>query len=401
MKSRLLLEMGGLPIDHKVVFVMNFDIPHELQMIQRTVESYVKKELRPLEKQIEDDDHIDKELDLSLRQKAVALGLYGHNLPESLGGAGVSTLGQALIGEELGRTTMALASTVGYLPGSLRLTQDTQREWFLDPILRAEKIVAYAVTEPDAGSDFGRVSTNAKQVNGRWCLNGTKQFISNAESADFILVVAVTDPSAPLRSRFTMFIVDTSAPGYSYVKTFKKMGWRGHPLGVFTLEDCWVGDHQVLGEVGGGFAAVMSTINATRVHLTGRYLGMTHELLSLAIDYAQQRVTSGVPLSQHQSLQFMLADSEVEKNAARLLMFMAAHEADAGNPHARISAAQCKLYGSEMVGRVADRVVQIFGGAGYVSDLPIERMYRDARAFRIGEGTSEILRIQIARDLLA
>ncbi len=380
---------------------MNFDIPHELQMIQRTVESYVKKELRPLEKQIEDDDHIDKELDLSLRQKAVALGLYGHNLPESLGGAGVSTLGQALIGEELGRTTMALASTVGYLPGSLRLTQDTQREWFLDPILRAEKIVAYAVTEPDAGSDFGRVSTNAKQVNGRWCLNGTKQFISNAESADFILVVAVTDPSAPLRSRFTMFIVDTSAPGYSYVKTFKKMGWRGHPLGVFTLEDCWVGDHQVLGEVGGGFAAVMSTINATRVHLTGRYLGMTHELLSLAIDYAQQRVTSGVPLSQHQSLQFMLADSEVEKNAARLLMFMAAHEADAGNPHARISAAQCKLYGSEMVGRVADRVVQIFGGAGYVSDLPIERMYRDARAFRIGEGTSEILRIQIARDLLA
>lgn len=401
MKSRLLLEMGGLPIDQKVVFVMNFDIPHELQMIQRTVESYVKKELRPLEKQIEDDDHIDKELDLSLRQKAVALGLYGHNLPESLGGAGVSTLGQALIGEELGRTTMALASTVGYLPGSLRLTQDTQREWFLDPILRAEKIVAYAVTEPDAGSDFGRVSTNAKQVNGRWCLNGTKQFISNAESADFILVVAVTDPSAPLRSRFTMFIVDTSAPGYSYVKTFKKMGWRGHPLGVFTLEDCWVGDHQVLGEVGGGFAAVMSTINATRVHLTGRYLGMTHELLSLAIDYAQQRVTSGVPLSQHQSLQFMLADSEVEKNAARLLMFMAAHEADAGNPHARISAAQCKLYGSEMVGRVADRVVQIFGGAGYVSDLPIERMYRDARAFRIGEGTSEILRIQIARDLLA
>ena len=379
---------------------MNFDIPHELQMIQHTVESYVKKELRPLEKQIEEDDHIAKELDLALRKKAVAVGLYGHNLPENLGGGGVSTLGQALIGEELGRTTMALASTVGYLPGSLRFTNESQRPWFLDPILQAEKIVAYAVTEPDAGSDFGRVTTSAKRENGRWRLNGTKQYISNAESADFILVVAVTDPTAPLRSRFTMFIVDTTSPGYSYVRTFKKMGWRGHPLGVFVLEDFWLDDHHVLGEVGGGFAAVMSTINATRVHLSGRYIGMANVLMEMALDYAAQRVTSGVPLSQHQSLQFMLADSDVEKNAARLLMFMAAQEADAGNPHARISAAQCKLYGSEMVGRVADRVVQIFGGAGFVSDLPIERMYRDARAFRIGEGTSEILRIQIARNLL-
>ena len=379
---------------------MNFEIPHELQMIQQTVESYVKKELRPLEKQIEEDDHIAKDLDLSLRKKAVAIGLYGHNLPENLGGGGVGTLGQALIGEELGRTTMALASTVGYLPGSLRYTHESQRSWFLDPILQAEKIVAYAVTEPDAGSDFGRVTTNAKRENGRWRLNGTKQYISIAESADFILVVAVTDPSAPLRSRFTMFIVDTQSPGYTYVRTFKKMGWRGHPLGVFALEDCWLDDHHVLGEVGGGFAAVMSTINATRVHLTGRYIGMANMLMEMALDYAAQRVTSGVPLSHHQSLQFMLADSDVEKNAARLLMFLAAQEADAGNPHARVSAAQCKLYGSEMVGRVADRVVQIFGGAGFVSDLPIERMYRDARAFRIGEGTSEILRIQIARNLL-
>jgi len=380
---------------------MNFSIPEDLQMIQNSVESYVKKELRPLEKKIEESDHIAIDVDRMLRKKSVALGFYGHNLPEKVGGAGLTTLGQALIGIELGKTTMALASTVGFLPGALKFTKPEQFDWFLNPILNADKVVAYAVTEPDAGSDFGRVSTHAKKEKGLWCLNGTKQFISNAESADFILVIAVTDPSASLKSRFTMFIVPTTTQGYSYVRSFKKMGWHGHPLGVFNLDNCLISDDCILGYEGGGFEAVMSTINSTRVHLSGRYIGMASELMEMALNYSNQRITFGSALNQHQALQFMLADSDVEKQAATLLMYEAALDADADNPQARISAARSKLYGSEMVGRVADRVVQIFGGSGYVADLPIERMYRDARAFRIGEGTSEILRIQIARNLIS
>jgi acyl-CoA dehydrogenase len=156
----------------------------------------------------------------------------------------------------------------------------------------------------------------------------------------------------------------------------------------------------VLGEVNGGFEVAMGHINATRIHLSGRYLGMANELIEMAVDYAKQRVAFGAPLAQHQALQFMLADCDVEREAARLLMYAAALAADSGDPSARIAASRSKLYGSEMVGRVADRVLQLFGGAGYVADLPVERMYRDARAFRIGEGTSEMQRIQIARHLL-
>ena len=379
---------------------MDYSIPEELELIRRTVKTFVDRELRPLERGIEEADHISPEVDRALRKRSVALGLYGHNLPEAVGGAGLSTLGQALIGEQLGRTTMALASTVGYLPGGLRFTKPGQQPWFLDPILAADKRIAYAVTEPDAGSDFGRVATRARRENGRWILNGTKQFISNAELADFVIVVAVTNPAAPLRSRFTMFIVKCDQPGYSYVRSFRKMGWHGHALGVFALEDCAVEDDHILGEVDGGFDVIMSTINATRIHLSGRYLGMANELIEMALDYARTRVTFGAPLSHHQALQFMLADCDVEREAARHLMYAAALQADAGNPDAHIAASRSKLFGSEMVGRVADRVVQIFGGAGYVADLPIERMYRDARAFRIGEGTSEMLRIQIARSMI-
>jgi acyl-CoA dehydrogenase len=379
---------------------MDLAIPEELELVRRSVRRFVDRELRPLEREVEEADRIAPEVDRALRKRSVELGFYGHNLPEALGGGGLSTLGQALIGEELGRTTMALAATVGFLPGGLRFAGPGQRAWFLDPILRADKVVAYALTEPDAGSDMQRVATRARRESGRWVLNGTKQFVSNAEHADFLMVVAVTDAAAPLRSRFTMFVVERDNPGYRYLRSFRAMGWRGHALGAFSLDDCALDDDHVLGEVGGGFEVAMSHINATRIHLSGRYLGMANELIELAVDYARQRVAFGAPLARHQALQFMLADCDVEREAARLLMYAAALQADAGEPGARIAASRAKLYGSEMVGRVADRVVQIFGGAGFVADLPVERMYRDARAFRIGEGTSEMQRIQIARSLL-
>jgi acyl-CoA dehydrogenase len=260
--------------------------------------------------------------------------------------------------------------------------------------------VAYALTESDAGSDLSGLKTRAERAGSRWRLTGSKQFISGADIADMIIVLAVTDANAPLRSRFTMFIVERSDPGFHYLGNFHKMGWKGYQLGAFSLDGCMLDDDHVLGRVGGGFEAMMATINTARIEYSGRYVGMADELLRLAVSYANERRTFGAPLASHQAIQFSLADCDCEIEAARMLTYRAAVLADEGDPHFRIAGSRSKLYAAEMVGRVADRVLQIFGGAGYMGDFPVERMYRDARAFRIGEGTSEIQRMQIARHLL-
>lgn len=375
-------------------------LPEELVLLRRTVRSFVEDRLRPLERQVEIQDHLDSETFRLLREEAVALGLYAHNLPEAIGGGGLSVLGQVMIGEELGRTTMALADAVGFLPASLAYANESQREWFLDPVLGGRKCVAYALTEASGGSDLGGIRTRAERSGSEFIINGSKQFISGADFADFIIVLAITDPSAKLSSRFTLFIVDRNDPGFHYLGNFRKMGWRGYQIGAFSLQDCRVAEDHVLGTVGGGFGAIMDTINTSRIQYAGRYVGMAEELLTLAIAYGKERKTFGQALTDHQALQFSLADCDVEIEAARLLAYRAAALADEGAPQVRIAASRAKLYASEMVGRVADRVVQFFGGAGYVADFPVERMYRDARAFRIGEGTSEMHRIQIARHIL-
>lgn len=379
---------------------MDFEFPDELTMVRDTARGYVQKFLRPLEAQVEKDDYLSDEEFLRLRKEAVALGLYAHNLPEEIGGAGLSMLGQVVIGEEIGKTSMPLADAIGFLPATLALANDGQRDWFVDPIVAGDTTVAYALTEPGSGSDLSAVETRGRKVDGGWVVKGSKQFISGADYADFIIVLAVTDPEASLKSRFTLFIVPRDNPGFSYLGNFRKMGWRGYQLGAFALDDCELGEDHVLGEVGGGFAAMMATINTTRIEYSGRYVGMADELLSLARQYVQERRTFGRKLGDHQAIQFMLADSDCEVEAARMLTYRAATLADSNNPTFRIAGSRSKLYASEMVGRVADRVLQIFGGAGYMADWPIERMYRDARAFRIGEGTSEMQRIQIARAFL-
>jgi len=379
---------------------VDFTVPPELEMLRTTVRGYVQRHLRPLEQTVDRSDHLDPAVFRQLRGKAVELGLYAHNLPAEIGGGGLGLLGQVIIGEEIGRTSMPLADAVGFLPLAIAEAGIHQRSWFVDPLVSGERLVAYALTESDAGSDLGGLKTRAERIGQRWRLSGSKQFISGADIADFIIVLAVTDPRAPLRSRFTMFIVERTCPGFHYLGNFHKMGWKGYQLGAFSLDGCELDDDHVLGAVGGGFESMMATINATRIEYSGRYVGMADELLRLAVDYARQRRTFGEQLASHQAIQFSLADCDCEIEAARLLTYRAAALADAGDPHFRIAGSRSKLYASEMVGRVADRVLQIFGGAGYMADFPVERMYRDARAFRIGEGTSEIQRMQVARHLL-
>ena len=380
---------------------MNFSLPTDLTMVRDTAKRFVSTELRPLERTVEETDHFDPEVFRRLRLKAAEIGLYAHNIPEDAGGGGLSALGQVVVGEELGRTCMPLADAAGFLPLMITHASGAQRDWFLQPVVSGEKTITYALTEPDAGSDLSGIKMRAARSSRGWVVNGSKQFISGADIADFIMLMVVTDPGAELHSRFTLFLVRHDDPGFTYLRSFRKMGWRGYQLGAFTLENCELSEDRVLGKVGGGFAAVMSTINTTRIEYAGRYVGMADELLALALAYAKERKAFGQPLASHQGIQFSLADCDAELEAARLLAYRAAALYDAGDEAGmRLAGCRAKLYASEMVGRVADRVLQVFGGAGYMCDFPVERMYRDARAFRIGEGTSEMLRIQIARQIL-
>jgi len=372
----------------------------EVAMIRDTARRFVRMRLVPLEAQIEAVDDVDPGLVAVLRREAAALGLYGFNLPPQVGGPGLPVEARLAILEEISYTSVPLSETVGHLPLSLTFCNEEQRRRLLPDILSGAKAVTYALTEPDAGSDLGRIRTRAVRRGDGWVLNGRKQFISNAETADYIIVLCVTDSTAPLKERLTTFIVARSNPGISDMTRFRKMGWRGYQLNGFALQDCFVPGADLLGGPGDGFAAIMASINHDRIFSASRALGIARRGHEMACAYANERSAFGARLGEHQGIQFMIADSDVEIEAARLLIRRAAKLLEANDPDGRIAASRAKLYASEMACRVSDRVLQVFGGMGYMCDLPVERFYRDARAFRIGEGTSEMQRIQIARHAL-
>ena len=376
-------------------------IDHEVSMIRETARRFVRNRLGPLEQQIETDDDVSTELLAQLRSEVAALGLYGFNLPESIGGPGLSAAAKVAILEELTHTSVPLSEVFGHLPLQLTQTNDRQRAELLPGILSGQKIVTYALTEPNAGSDLSGLRTRAEKVPGGWLLNGSKHFISHAETADYIIVLAVTDPSATLKNKLTTFVVRRGNPGVVGMTRYRKMGWRGYHLNGFTLENCFVPDEDLLGEPNAGFLGMMQSINQDRLLSASRSLGLAARAQSMACEYALERKAFGANLAQHQGIQFMVADNDVEIEAARMLIRAAAEMIEEGNPQAHVAACRAKLYASEMGCRVTDRVLQIFGGMGYMTELPIERFYRDARAFRIGEGTSEMQRIQIARAAFA
>lgn len=376
-------------------------IDNEVSMIRETARRFVRTRLVPLEQQIETDDDVSEELLAQLRSEVAALGLYGFNLPESIGGPGLSAAAKVAILEEVTHTSVPLSEVFGHLPLQLTQTNERQRAELLPDILSGRKIVTYALTEPNAGSDLGGLRTRAEKVAGGWRLNGSKHFISHAETADYIIVLAVTDPAAALKNKLTTFIVRRGNPGVVGMTRYRKMGWRGYHLNGFTLENCFVPDEDRLGEPDAGFLGMMQSINQDRLLSASRSLGLAARAQAMACEYALERKAFGAHLAQHQAIQFMVADNDVEIEAARMLIRAAAEMIESGNPQAHVSACRAKLYASEMGCRVADRVLQIFGGMGYMTELPVERFYRDARAFRIGEGTSEMQRVQIARAALA
>ena len=373
----------------------------EIEMVRTTVRDFVRNRLVPLEDEVERADDIDLEVLASLRKQAVALGLYGFNMPAAIGGAGLSASMQLAILEELTYTSVPLSEVLGYLPLSLTFCNADQQRRIVEPVLAADKTVTYALTEPNAGSDLGGIRTRAKRVDGGWRLNGAKHFISHAETADYIIVLAVTDENASLKGRLTTFLVERSNEGVVGMTRYRKMGRRGYHLNGFSLEGCFVPDQDLLGDVGGGFLTMMASINHDRIFSACRSLGLAARGHEMACAYARERKAFGALLRDHQAIQMMVADNDVEIEAARALIHQAVAFAERDDPNFRIAASRAKLFASEMGCRVSDRVLQIFGGMGYMTELPVERFYRDARGFRIGEGTSEMQRIQIARHALA
>jgi acyl-CoA dehydrogenase len=368
-------------------------------MIQRTVREFVKKELMPLEQEVLKNERegrpgLADSVIKNLQEKAKAAGFWGINTPEEYGGANLGPVMTALLQMELGRTFVPF-SFGGSADNILYDCNEEQKQKYLIPVINGERRSCFALTEPGAGSDAANIKMTAVKDGDHWVLNGEKVFITNGNEADFAMVFAVTDKEKGANGGVTCFLVDRDMGWRSeYIQT---MGEWGPASLVF--EDVRVPEANILGEPGKGFSLGMKWIGQGRWLIPARAVGASERLLQMAMDYAKTRVTFGKPIAERQAIQWMIADSNVEIEATRWLVLHAAWLSETGKDN-RHYASIAKLYGSNMANRVVDRVLQIHGGMGYTKELPIERWYREMRLWRIFEGTDEIQRYIISRNLL-
>jgi len=374
---------------------MDYGITEEQKQIQALTRRFVDDELRPHEEAVERNDLVPPELRGKLRGRAVELGLFAFNMPADVGGPGLPYATQVLIREQLGHVSVALADMVGRPPRALLSCRGEQRERFLLPAVRGEKTWAFALTEPGAGSDASALKMSARHVPGGFSLTGTKHFISHGDTADFVIVFSRVAPENSLAA----FLVERASSGFTVGRVHPKMGWRGYPIAELVFEEAFVPGANLLGEIGQGMRIAMGHINEARIGVAAHCVGMAQRALDLAAAHARVRTQFKQAIGRFQGIQWMLADMAVAITQSRALLYAAARTMD-GPAKARASVSMAKLSCTEMLASVADRALQIFGGAGYVAESPIEMIYRDARAFRIGEGTSEIQRNQIALALL-
>ncbi len=381
---------------------MNFGLTDEQEMIVSTVRSFVENEIYPHEAEVDRTGQVPVELAEKIKQKTLDLGFYACNFPEEVGGAGLSHLEFALVERELGRGSMALTHFFGRPQNILMACEGEQRERYLLPAVRGERMDALAMTEPGAGSDVRGMKCSAKRDGGDWVLNGTKHFISGADHADFIIVFVATGedqtPRGP-KKRITTFLVDRGTPGFTIRDGYKSVSHRGYKNMILDFDNCRLPDAQVLGEVDGGFAVMNEWLYATRITVATNCVGRARRCFDLALSYAAERQQFGQPIGKYQGVSFQIADMITEIDAADWLTLASAWRLDQGLPANR-EIASAKLYASEMLARVTDATLQIYGGMGLMDDFPIERFWRDARVERIWDGTSEIQRHIISRDLL-
>lgn len=373
--------------------------PETFDALIDMVRRFVSERLRPLEGQVEADDAIPADIIREMRE----MGLYGLSIAEEYGGLGLTMSEECRVAIELGRTTPAFRSTFGTnvgigSQGLVMAGTPEQKAAWLPKIASGEIVTSFALTEPDVGSDSGSVKTRAVRDGNVYRLSGTKRYITNADKADLFTVMARTGDEPGARG-VSAFLVPRDLPGVSIGEPEKKMGQKGAKVADVIMDDVAVPIENRLGAEGEGFKIAMRVLDRGRLHISAVCVGVAERLIADCVAYATERKQFGKAIAEHQLIQAMIADSKTEALAARALMLETAAAKDAGKDVVMESAAS-KYYASEMVGRVADRAVQIFGGAGYIADYGIERLYRDVRLFRIYEGTSQIQQIIIARETI-
>ncbi|MEH6773236.1 MAG: acyl-CoA dehydrogenase family protein [Cereibacter changlensis] len=382
---------------------MDFGLTDEQRMIVETTRAFVEAELYPHEAEVERSGHLRPELIREIQGKAIAAGLYAANMPEEVGGAGLDTLSWLLYERELGRANYALHWTCVARPSNILLAGTAeQREKYLFPCIRGEKWDCLAMTEPGAGSDLRGMTASARQEGDDWVLNGTKHFISHADLADFAIVFMASGEEETPRGRkklITAFFVDKGTPGFSIREGYRNVSHRGYTNSVLEFDNCRLPASQVLGEPHKGFEVANTWLGATRLQVAATCLGRADRALQHAISYAAERRQFGQQIGKFQGVSFKLADMATELRAAELLTWAAAWKFDQGSV-TEADMSMAKLKASEVLAMVADEAIQIHGGMGLMDDLPLERIWRDARVERIWEGTSEIQRHIISRELL-
>jgi acyl-CoA dehydrogenase len=384
------------------------NIPHELIELRGSLRQFIDREIRPVEESYRQDIAEGRYEGLKderkkLRKRSAELGFWTLHLPEEVGGMGLSCLGQVLLFEEGTSAGLLLTHNEGIFPivtGPTPIYLDcteAQREKYLQPLMSADKATCFALTEPEAGSDATRIQTKAVKDGDHWVINGRKHFITGGVDADFAVVFAVTDPEKRAKGGITAFFVDADTPGYSVSRMQRTMSPIQNPAEL-TFEDVRVPEENVLGQVGYGFYSAVKGINGARLQIAATALGVAQNLLHRMMEYAGTRVTFGRPIGANQYIQGMIVDSFGELEQARLLVYKLADDIDNG-ADGRREAALAKLAATEMVARVADRSIQVHGGQGFMTELGLELWYRDVRAMRLYEGTSEILRANVAKTL--
>ena len=374
----------------------------EHRMLVDSVRAFIEAELRPYEDETDKTGEVPSELAQRITSRAIEMGFYAANMPASVGGGGLDYVSLALMEREFGKSTYGLHGFVHRPSEILMACEDDQIERYLLPCVRAEKMEFFALTEPGAGSDIMSMTTRAHRDGSDWLINGAKHFISCNVEADFAIVFAVTgidETAKGERKRITAFLVDNGVDGFEIRRGPRCAAQRAYHTYQLSFDDCRVSSAQILGEEGRGLELAERWLKMGRVWVAAACCGKAERLLDLATEWAATRKQFGQPIGKFQGTAFKLADMATELKAADLLVMNAARKADLGIMTSD-DAAMAKLYASEMVGRVADHTVQIYGGMGLMEELPVERLWRDARLDRIWDGTSEIQRHIISRSLL-
>ena len=381
---------------------MHFGLNQEQDMIVETVRQFVEQEIYPHEELVEQKGFVPEEIGRDIAQKCKELGFFGCNFPEEVGGAGLNHFDFTLVERELGRGSNALTVFFGRPSGILMACEGEQREKYLLPAVSGEKFDALALTEPGAGSDVRGMQCTGRPDGDDWIVNGTKHFISHANIADFVIVfIATGEEETPrgIKKKITCFLVDSDTPGFAIEEGYQSVSHRGYQNCILRFDECRLPKSQILGEVHKGFDIANEWLGATRISVAACSVGRARRAFELTLPYLVERKQFGQQIGKFQGVSFQLADMITEIDAAEFLTLNAAWKLDQGL-EANREIASAKLYATEMLARVTDSCIQLHGGMGLMDDLPFARFWRDARVERIWDGTSEIQRHIISRDLL-